>query len=179
LGRKGAKLVDAANEKLTEPTVCREIGGLLGNDLGQMRLQFNARAYLVEPAYRHDNLGLWDFGPQPDAPVEEIEVAAESVRVEQRETDYGRITESPGKQGQTAKSMGVAENDGCSVATYPEWDNAQGRLRSDWVTILEIEPERKSVPETPSFQRDTIVRKITARRVGRAEAAQEEPKRRR
>ena len=40
----------------------RRIGGLLGNDLGQMRVQFNARTYVVEPVYRDDGLGLWDFG---------------------------------------------------------------------------------------------------------------------
>lgn len=35
-------------------------GNLLGNDLGQMRIQFNPRTYRVEPLYRDDNSGLWD-----------------------------------------------------------------------------------------------------------------------
>jgi nitric oxide reductase NorD protein len=35
---------------------------LLGNDLGQMRIQFNAKTYVVEPVYRDDGsgpVGLW------------------------------------------------------------------------------------------------------------------------
>jgi len=35
-------------------------GSLLGNELGQMRVQFNANTYVVEPIYRDDGLGLWD-----------------------------------------------------------------------------------------------------------------------
>ena len=27
-----------------------------------MRVQFNARTYVVEPVYRDDGLGLWHFG---------------------------------------------------------------------------------------------------------------------
>ena len=62
---KGLELFAAAD--LHDPGASRRIGGLLGNDLGQMRVQFNARTHVVEPAYRDDNLGLWDFGAQPDA----------------------------------------------------------------------------------------------------------------
>ena len=41
--------------------LCRRIGSALGNDLGQMRVQFNAKDYAVQPAYRDDNIGLWQF----------------------------------------------------------------------------------------------------------------------
>jgi hypothetical protein len=44
---------------LADPAALRHAASLLGNDLGQMRLPFNARQYVVEPAYRDDNAHLW------------------------------------------------------------------------------------------------------------------------
>src|SRR6185437_3891914 len=41
---KGRALFEAAANRLDDPATSREIGGLLGNDIGQMRLQFNARS---------------------------------------------------------------------------------------------------------------------------------------
>ncbi|HQT79044.1 MAG TPA: hypothetical protein PLD10_18480, partial [Rhodopila sp.] len=57
---KGVRLFAEADPYDTG--AARRIGGLLGNDLGQMRVPFNARTYVVEPAYRDDGLGFWDFG---------------------------------------------------------------------------------------------------------------------
>src|SRR6185437_10274220 len=54
---KARRLFDEAD--MHEPVAMRAIGGLIGNDLGQMRVQFNARDWTIEPAYRDDNLGLW------------------------------------------------------------------------------------------------------------------------
>ncbi len=51
---KGRALFDGSD--LADPDASRRIGGLLGHDLGQMRVQFNARTYIVEPAYRDDGL---------------------------------------------------------------------------------------------------------------------------
>ena len=59
---KGRALFAAEVDRLDDISLSRRIGGLLGNDLGQMRVQFNARTYVVEPVYRDDGLGLWDFG---------------------------------------------------------------------------------------------------------------------
>ena len=59
-------MFEARLPRLEDPAISREIGMLLGNDLGQMRIQFNAKTYVVEPVYRDDGLGLWDFGE--DAP---------------------------------------------------------------------------------------------------------------
>src|SRR5262249_17359132 len=75
---KGRALFAAAADRRTDPMTSREIGGLLGNDIGQMRLQFNAKSYVVEPVYRDDNLALWDFGDQSDGQAEEIELPVDS-----------------------------------------------------------------------------------------------------
>ena len=66
-----------------DPTISREIGGLLSNDLGQMRVQFNSKTYVVEPAYRDDNLGIWDMGQPNSSPSEEIDVIDQRVRINQ------------------------------------------------------------------------------------------------
>ena len=57
----------------SDPNFVRSLGGCLGNDLGQMRVQFNARDYLVQPAYRDDNTGLWQFEQESSADGTELE----------------------------------------------------------------------------------------------------------
>jgi hypothetical protein len=138
---KGRMLFAAASDRWTDPAVSREIGGLLGNDIGQMRLQFNAKSYVVEPAYRDDNLALWDFGDQPDSPTETIELAVDSVRIERRDDGGGRSTDDSGKPDETlrARASAVTLLEGFPVATYPEWDYAAGIERADWTTILEAD----------------------------------------
>lgn len=159
---KGRKLFAAAFERWTDPSISREIGGLLGNDIGQMRLQFNAKSYVVEPAYRDDNLALWDFGDQPDAPTETIELAVDSVRIERRDDAGGRSADDTAKPDQPlrARASAVALLDGLPIATYPEWDYAEGVERMDWTTILEADAAASTRPfDLPA---DTeAMRKIT------------------
>ena len=137
---KGRALFAAAGDRLEDPAISREIGGLLGNDLGQMRLQFNARNHVVEPAYRDDNHFLWDYGEQPDAPVEEIELLVDTVRLERRDDTTGqRPDDGPpsDQQAQRARAGTLAGLDGIPVASYPEWDYAAAVERPDWTTLLE------------------------------------------
>lgn len=137
---KGRALFAAAADRLGDPAISREIGGLLGNDLGQMRLQFNARNHVVEPAYRDDNHALWDYGEQPDAPVEEIELLVDTVRLERREEATGQRRDDaspPQEQAQRARAGTLSGLEGIPVASYPEWDYAAGVERPDWTTLLE------------------------------------------
>ncbi|WP_429104377.1 nitric oxide reductase activation protein NorD [Bradyrhizobium sp. i1.12.3] len=159
---KGRTLFADAAGRWTDPAISREIGGLLGNDIGQMRLQFNARSYVVEPAYRDDNLALWDFGVQPDSPTETIELAVDSVRIEQRDDTGGRSTDDNVKPDETlrAKASAVTLLDGFPVATYPEWDYATRTERADWTTILEAEAAVSAQPFAPSTDAEAM-RRIT------------------
>ncbi|WP_407165265.1 nitric oxide reductase activation protein NorD [Bradyrhizobium sp. ORS 111] len=145
---KGRTLFAAASERWTDPSISREIGGLLGNDIGQMRLQFNPKSYVVEPAYRDDNLALWDFGDLPDAETETIELAVDSVRIERREDADGRSADDSAKPEETlrARASAVTNLDGLPVATYPEWDYAAGIERADWTTILEADAGASAKP---------------------------------
>ena len=60
----GMMVLDARGEVLAEPRAegLREIASRLGHDLGQMRLQFNAKGYLPGPGYRDDHRWMWPSG---------------------------------------------------------------------------------------------------------------------
>ena len=138
--QKGRTLFEAASCRLDDPAISREIGGLLGHDIGQMRLQFNARSHVVEPAYRDDNHFLWDYGEQPDAQTEQIDLLVDTMRLEQRQDAAGQRTDpstKPEQQSQWSRAGMLDGQDGIPVATYPEWDYAVGVERPDWATVLE------------------------------------------
>lgn len=141
---KGRSLFEAAFAgRPADQALSREIGGLLGNDLGQLRIQFNAKAYVVEPAYRDDNLGLWDFGDLADAEPDVIEIALDSMRLEQQETESDgdrREEDRDGEAASRARRTEMAEDEGFAVATYPEWDADAGIERPDWATVREYRP---------------------------------------
>jgi nitric oxide reductase NorD protein len=119
-----------------DPGMSRRIGGLLGNDLGQMRLQFNPRTYVIEPAYRDDNLGLWDFGKQGEAAAEVIDLMVEAARVREEAGD-GRSDPRGSAEG-TARARPAAPAEGMVLARYPEWDRAHGVERPDWTCVREV-----------------------------------------
>ncbi len=152
---KGRRLFAEAAAAWHDPAISRQLGNLLGNDLGQMRVQFNPRTHVVEPLYRDDNLGLWDFGddgasdadaaalprparlesdahrpPSPDA----REAAGETDRIQTDRIQTGRI--------QTGRVRAVALDAaiGIPVARYPEWDHLIRAARHEWTTLVEYAP---------------------------------------
>src|SRR5215831_1218993 len=136
---KGRDLFFAERVRWTDPAISRSIGGLLGNDLGQMRVQFNPRTYVVEPAYRDDHQGLWEI---PAAAAAAGETIYESARFEQSESepaDRERETAGSGPAN-LARLVREAVEVGVPVARYPEWDYLISRERGDWTTVLEYNP---------------------------------------
>lgn len=121
----------------------RRIGGLLGNDIGQMRLQFDAKSYVVQPAYRDDNLGLWDFGDEAEAPFE-IQTGGEGARIEQRESDDGRHEEQVVPDAPAGRAAPAAQDEDMTVARHPEFDYVVGRERPGWCGIREPSPQLAS-----------------------------------
>lgn len=137
---KGRALFAQALPRLHDPAISREIGMLLGNDLGQMRVQFNAKTYVVEPVYRDDNLGLWDFDEPPQANAEVLEMFIDAARIEQQEADDGpNNTDEQRQDREAGKARPVAPDQrGTVLATYPEWDRRHGIERPDWTTVREV-----------------------------------------
>ena len=139
----------AAAGSLSDPTVSRTIGSLLGNDLGQMRVQFNLRPYLVEPLYRDDNLFLWDFGPSGQSPTDDQDVVHQAVnpsvaegeeQAEARVQRDGRpdpTEESAQREAVSAQELEAFELVPPQPYRYDEWDYAIGMKRPLWCTVLE------------------------------------------
>ncbi|MEL6997511.1 MAG: VWA domain-containing protein [Pseudomonadota bacterium] len=138
--RKGRDMFHVARDQWEDPAISRSIGNLLGNDLGQMRVQFNAKTYAPQPPYRDDNAGLWSW--DDDTPPEDAEaVVVESVRPRAEETDTpDRQREDDEKETDTQSARArpaEATNEGMPAATYPEYDHQAGRERPDWTTVIE------------------------------------------
>ena len=133
-----------APDKLT-PVALRDIASRLGNDIGQMRLQFNYRDYVVEPAYRDDNAYLWlpgeDAQPQTQSVADELPLPPndESQREIEEQADDGAA--SPRAQPVLAGDRS-AEPPLLARLQYPEWDRLVGDYRSAWCSVLEGRPPR-------------------------------------
>ena len=138
---RGRRMFEARLPRLGEPAISREIGMLLGNDLGQMRVQFNAKTYVVEPVYRDDGLGLWDFGDDAPSSGETLDLAVDAARVEQRD-DPDQTSLRPDvleDESRVGRARPVApDRRGIVIAKYPEWDRAHGVERPEWTTVREV-----------------------------------------
>ena len=148
--KKGRKMFFDAGPDWNDPEDLRRIGVLLGNDLGQMRLQFNAKTYVVQPVYRDDNLGLWDFGDPPDEVEDDPDIVHGSFRIEQSDDPNDshqkqREDNNAQEQTQTGKVRQLDDNAGIPICKLPEWDYIAASERSDWVTIMEYQ-----APSAPS-----------------------------
>jgi nitric oxide reductase NorD protein len=137
---KGRAMFAAAQQRIGDPAISREIGMLLGNDLGQMRVQFNVKAYAVEPVYRDDGLGLWDFGENAPPSGEVIELPIDAVRIERQESPDGNA--APDDDNPTiGRGRPVAPDErGIVIARYPEWDRAHAIERPEWTVVREVAP---------------------------------------
>jgi hypothetical protein len=112
--------------------LCR-VASLLGNDLGQQRLPFNDRTYLVAPAYRDDHRWLWqDLDPQEHALSAGASGAGQAITVR----DSGEPPPPPAGTG----------------ITYPEWDQRIRRRRPAWTTVHQRRAlaEHAPVPRPPA-----------------------------
>jgi nitric oxide reductase NorD protein len=131
---KGREMFEAESDRLGDPSISRAIGTLLGNDLGQMRMQFDARRYLVEPAYRDDNMFLWDFSPDAAAP--QIETAAPAEDLALANTP-GSGSDGAPKGVPPPREMPAEEVPDSRPYHYPEWDYVIGVHRPAWCTLWE------------------------------------------
>ena len=129
---------------LLTPAALRDMASRLGNDIGQMRLQFNYREYVVEPAYRDDNAVIWmpdaETQAQRQSVADERAVPPDDVEPD-REHEADNGDPSPRPQAVAAAER-VAEQAPIATWQYPEWDRLVGDYRSAWCTVLESRPAR-------------------------------------
>jgi uncharacterized protein YegL len=174
---RGRQMFETGQPRLDDPALSREIGMLLGNDLGQMRVQFNAKTYVVEPLYRDDGLGLWDFGDGAPASGETLDLAIDAARNERREDQDQHSLDPELREGDSraGRARPVApEQRGIVIAKYPEWDRAHAVERPEWTTVREV-AARSGDPrmveealERADVLRNRIGRLVRSVRVGRA-----------
>lgn len=145
-----ARTLFAENEpRWSDPALSRELGNLLGNDLGQMRVQFNFKTWVIEPLYRDDNLFLWDMGDAGQQRSDDQEVMYQAVNLTPDEggektdlelQDDGGASqdsesvelETPSPDEQAAIEAALAQ-----PYHYDEWDYIIGMDRPAWCTLLE------------------------------------------
>lgn len=123
------KGVQLFRERLADPydyRAFREIGSILANDLGQMRVRFNPQQYVPEPAYCDDNSFLWNFGEPQPPPQQQEQLFVQGVRVERVEREDG------GGEGGAGTLVEVEQR-----FSYPEWEYRTQTERQDWVTLIE------------------------------------------
>jgi uncharacterized protein YegL len=173
---KGREMFEARFSRLEDPAISREAGMLLGNDLGQMRIQFNAKTYVVEPVYRDDGLGLWDFGEDAPSSAETLELAVEAARVERREAPDQPSLHPDAQQddGAVGRARPVPPDQrGRVIAKYPEWDRAHHVERPEWTTVREVAARQgdprivEQALDRADVLRNRIRRLVRGVRVGR------------
>lgn len=181
---KGRMLFQQQRNNLQDQSISRSIGSLLGNDIGQMRVQFNPKTYVVEPSYRDDNLGIWDFGDNPPEHAETAEVIVEAARIRQEEKEEApqrrdRSDNQTTPAGIAAQMRALAEDEGLPLSKLPEWDHISGVMRQEWVSVLDYQVRpapSSSIEET--LQKYAAVEARIARLVGAAKVSRPERLRR-
>lgn len=160
---KGRRMFLERRADWGDQSISRSIGSLLGNDLGQMRLQFNARTYVVEPAYRDDNWGLWDLGDAGGTTEDEaasylgarISGGGETGAHEEPEKREARTAAEEQNVKRVAAgrpSEEAREEQLLPPLRYAEWDYVIQRDRPEWCTVVE-----KPAPEGNSREIDDVL----------------------
>ncbi|HEY3257152.1 MAG TPA: VWA domain-containing protein [Polyangiaceae bacterium] len=147
---------------------CRQLGGALGNDLGQMRVQFNAKDYAVQPAYRDDNIGLWQFEPEQAEDGTELEseavrrVESEAPQPKQRERGEPELTRaldsSANERASGLRLEPAAEGERATL--HCEWDYVIRRDRPAFCSVK----ERPLAPGDPRQLATALARYAPARK---------------
>ena len=131
-----------------DQTLSRELGNILGNDIGQMRIQFNPQNYLPDPIYRDENSGIWNFDNENTKDFEELQTGIESYQIERKETDDAEknfenstVIEplakiAPNKVSQSKEAE--------IISLQPEFDYKSGRENFNWCKIKKYNFENKS-----------------------------------
>ena len=147
-----------------------------------MRVQFNPRTYVVDPVYRDDNLGLWDFGEQPPHAEETIDLVVDAARPNETKDSNpsGEPERDPNQAAGKAREK-PAEERGIAIASYPEWDRAAGIERPDWTIVRDVAPVPgdaraidTALESAPAVAR-RIARLVRGAKVGRHQRLKRQP----
>jgi nitric oxide reductase NorD protein len=154
--RKGIDLFEQAfAERPHDQSFCEAIARVLGHDLGQMRIPFDAKSYLVEPAYRDDGLGLFELDDHEDADPDTIEIMLDAARMEPGQTDDDADKDNGAEAARNRAAEAEADK-GPLLGHYPEWDH---RLHTDTMVLTSVYAEELAALQRPHW----LNREIEAR----------------
>jgi len=135
-----AKDIFIQNKKRwNDQNLSRELGNVLGYDIGQMRLQFNPKTYLPDPIYRDENSGIWNFDNQNMNEFDELETGIESYQIEQKETDDAEKnfenSDVITPLAKVAPKKFSQEEEAEIISFQPEYDYVSARENYNWCKI--------------------------------------------
>ena len=126
IARVKALFFDADGRTLALRTAgdVRRVASVLGNDIGQMRLPFNARTYAVHAAYRDDNSHLWL--PDHSLPPSDAVLAFAA----------GPSGTGDGSENNALAQDSEPDTEGeAPAAVHAEWDHRIRRYRAGWCSV--------------------------------------------
>ncbi len=130
---KGRALFAAAGSADATAAELNRAASLLGNDIGQMRLQFNDRERVMDPDYRDDNRWLWQAE------------STQELTIESPAEDGSEIAEARPLAGGVEPEAERPERS--TARLHSEWDRLIRRHRAAWCTVREVRsPTTTSAP---------------------------------
>ena len=147
---RGCGMWAESQARLDDQNLSVELANPLANDIGQTRLQFNYKTYVVQPPYRDDHSFMWHYGDDnvPQTLDEDDDIVLEEIKTNPQEADQADQPElreaqvedpDPEKKEQESPHAIALELVTRSV-DYGEWDYTIGLERPSWCTLFEKQP---------------------------------------
>jgi nitric oxide reductase NorD protein len=147
---RGRRMWTENQARLHDQNLSVELANPLANDIGQSRLQFNYKTYVVQPPYRDDHSFMWHYGDDNVPPTldEDDDIVLEEIKTNPQEADRADQPElreaqvedpDPEKKEQESPHAIALELVMRSV-DYGEWDYTIGLERPSWCTLFEKQP---------------------------------------
>jgi nitric oxide reductase NorD protein len=132
--RKGRDLVEDIAGHPDDTAAYDEVASILAVDLAQMRVRFDASAYLIEPAYRDDNAYLWCLDDQPEPAKTEPALTNVADKAALQRDSYD----------EAADNQASTEAEEVRCYRYPEWHARVGAEFAEWTCVFERAPAEAS-----------------------------------
>ena len=147
---RGRRMWAESQARLGDQNLSIELANPLANDIGQTRLQFNYKSYVVQPPYRDDHSFMWHYDDDNAQQTldEDDDIVLEEIRTNPEEADpldHPELRDAqvedpdPDKKEQDSPHAIALELVTRSV-DYGEWDYTIGLERPSWCTLFEKQP---------------------------------------